>query len=525
MDVGDKRWTGWALAAVAAGAWVIRALPFLRFGALGSPVDYDEGVYFSAAALLLRFVLPYRDFVFVHPPGSLLLGGIAAALSSWMDVDTGFAGARWMAAGVGALNVWLVGRLALRTWGPVAGLMAALAYATYPEAVVVERGPYLEPLLNLACLALANVWLVRPGPEARGRPWLWAGVLGGVALSVKVLGGLWLAAALLSRPSRSTWREPLGFVLAAGATVLLLVGPFLAASPSGFIGDVLLFQFQRPGDGSLGWFERLQEIFHARRGGSVGLALMGLGLATWRARRPDSATRPAERFFAFTYAVTVAAFLSSPSYWNQYNAHLAPSESVLVGLAAGAIHHSLRARRRTWAGAVLALGVLAVTLGARETLEQLPGQWAPGQWALGRYIRERVPAEAPLCAFEPAWALLGGRLPATFQGSPQVVVDTYALMLRDAMASGAHFESTGEALGTPAAQRDIRRWLEQCRFVVLGGRGSWQLTEESHRWFESRFVRRFPEEGQPGVDVWERIHARLTPRPDRAAGADAGSRR
>ena len=41
---------------------------------MGYPMDYDEGVYSSAAPLLLRGDLPYRDFIFVHPPGSLLLG-------------------------------------------------------------------------------------------------------------------------------------------------------------------------------------------------------------------------------------------------------------------------------------------------------------------------------------------------------------------------------------------------------------------------------------------------------------------
>ncbi|HZI02713.1 MAG TPA: hypothetical protein VEZ71_01760, partial [Archangium sp.] len=158
----NRRWW-WVLAVMAVGAWVLRVLPFFnRHGAFGYPVDYDEGVYFTASALLFQGVLPYRDFIFVHPPGSLLLWSPAAALASGWDAATCFVLARWLAAGVGALNVFLVGRLALRAWGPGAGVVAALVYATYPELVGVERGPFLEPVLNLACLAMANVWLDAP---------------------------------------------------------------------------------------------------------------------------------------------------------------------------------------------------------------------------------------------------------------------------------------------------------------------------------------------------------------------------
>ena len=53
-----------ALAAVVLGAFVLRVLPFLGpDGTWGGRLDYDEGVYFSAASYLLQGVLPWRDFV------------------------------------------------------------------------------------------------------------------------------------------------------------------------------------------------------------------------------------------------------------------------------------------------------------------------------------------------------------------------------------------------------------------------------------------------------------------------------
>jgi glycosyl transferase family 87 len=514
LEDGTRNRRGWwALAVLAAGAWVLRVLPFFnRHGAFGYPVDYDEGVYFTASALLFQGLLPYRDFIFVHPPGSLLLWSPAAALASGWDAATCFVLARWLAAGVGALNVFLVGRLALRAWGPVAGLVAALVYATYPELVIVERGPFLEPMLNLACLAMANVWLDSPEDGRASRWWLWAGVLCGLAISVKVLGGIWLVAALLSRSPRAAWRSQLGLALTAGVTVLLLVGPFVAASPSRFLEDVFLFQSLRPGDGESNRLARLHDILHERRLVGVGLALLGLLVASVRSFRASGPSRPTERFFAVAYVVTVAAFLASPSYWNQYNAHLAASEAVLAGLGAAALHGWLSARGWTWARAVPVLLAVAVPLvSARHLREGLRAR-APDLPALGSYLRQSVPADAPVCSFEPAWGLTGGRLPPRLPGVP-VVVDAYALMLQDALGSGEHFASTQAAFSASASQRGILLVLERCRYVVLGWRGAWQLSGESQQWFRERFVRRFPAEGQGGPDVWERRDAGVRASP------------
>src|SRR5262245_22812741 len=136
------------IALLAMAAFALRLVPLLRAGGpLGMNVDYDEGVYFSASALLFRGVLPYRDFVFVHPPGLLYALGITSSVTSVIGVTPAFAAARVVACAFGAANVALAGKLAQRWGGPFAGFLAAAFYATYPEVVVVERGPYLEPVL------------------------------------------------------------------------------------------------------------------------------------------------------------------------------------------------------------------------------------------------------------------------------------------------------------------------------------------------------------------------------------------
>jgi hypothetical protein len=592
MEHGWQRRGLWVLALVALAAAVLRLIPLLGSGgALGYPIEYDEGVYFSAAALFLQgHWWPYRDFVLVQPPGSVWLWGPAVLVGSWQGVDVGFAFARWMAVICGAFSTMLVGRLALRVWGPVAGVVAALVYATYPEAVIVERGPFLEPLLNLACLVGANAWLAEPRSGREEPRWLLAGVFFGLAISVKVLGGIWLFAALLSRPPWPRWRAHVGMVLVAAGTVALLVGPFILHAPSEFFSQVFAFQVMRPPDGEQGQIERMHDLFHERRlvgmalallglvlvavrafrnagiwlfaallsrppwprwrahvgmvlvaAGIVALlvgpfilspseffsqvafqvtrphdllngprlvgmalALLGLGLFAVRAFRNAEPTRPAERLLAVAYILTITAFLTAPCYWNQYNAHLAASESILAGIGAAAVYEWLTAWRPQWASAVAGLLCVAVVLPTVQFLRAGLKLKAPEQVALGRYIRQSVPEDETLFAFEPAWGILGGHLPPVIPDAP-LVVDSYALMLRMAMATGQEFNQAAEALQSPAAQQAIRELLARSRFEVLGWRGEWQLSKDSKRWFHAHFTRRYPPQGRGGPDVWEQL--------------------
>lgn len=134
----SSRRTQVALAAIALGAFVLRVFPFFgTAGAWSYRVDYDEGVYFSAASMLLEGVLPYRDFVFVHPPGIVVFLALTSAWThSFLGVDGAFALSRWIAAAIGAVNVLLVARLVPRSPGtvPWGALFAAAFYATYPDS-------------------------------------------------------------------------------------------------------------------------------------------------------------------------------------------------------------------------------------------------------------------------------------------------------------------------------------------------------------------------------------------------------
>jgi 4-amino-4-deoxy-L-arabinose transferase-like glycosyltransferase len=135
---------------------VLRIIPLVPASGLSRSVSYDEGVYFSAAALVARGVVPYRDFVFIHPPGILI--GLAPVV--WLGhhffaYDDHFLMLRAVAGLIGAVNVALVGRLTYRSGGLAAAVAAMLLYATFPPAVIDEGRLLLEPFMTFsACSPL-----------------------------------------------------------------------------------------------------------------------------------------------------------------------------------------------------------------------------------------------------------------------------------------------------------------------------------------------------------------------------------
>ena len=495
--------TAWAVLAIAGAGWVLRALPLIKAGAFGYPVDYDEGVYFASSALLLKGVLPYRDFVFVHPPGLLYFLAPVASMGVLREPSFGFAAARWLATLVGCANIVLVGRLAMRWAGPVAAILAAAFYATHPEAVPIERGPFLEPVLNLCCLWLASVWLA--ADEMYPSRWrsVACGALCGLAASIKILGALWLLPCLLSRPHKMTRGDAVAFAAAAALVWTVVTGPLSLAAPASFVAQLISFHAHRPPDGTFGGVARLAEMFWMR-GLSLDSSLIVCGLifAVVRARDPS---RRGERFFASGFVLIAAAFLASSTYWSQYNAYLALPEAMLAGYGAASLWQWGSQGRAKFRWALVSVLLAAVPAwGTRRAI--LTGrQRSPELAALGVFVQAQIPADACLLSFEPAWSAAGGRLPDNGPQLPRIV-DSYATILLDALRASHRFADTGEAFRDPSSQLTIRRALEQCRFAIVGGRGYWEMSPQTQQWFRTRFVRRFPPPGVEGIDVWERAH-------------------
>jgi len=345
-----------------------------------------------------------------------------AWLGAIRDPSIGFAAARWLFALIGVANVLLVARVAMRFAGPVCAIAAAVVYATHPLAVSIERGPFLEPALNLCCLWLAWIWLA----EDDRKRWqaLAAGAVCGLAISVKLVGALWLLACALST-SRRMRKEWLTFLAACAIGFAIVVGPVSLAAPADVWRQVISFQLHRPADGTVAILDRLAAIFWLN-GQLLASALVvgGLGFALSRARDSE---RRGERFFCAAFISIVAVFLLSSSYWSQYNAHLALPESLLAGYAAAALwadakSRSKQARRLL---AVAAVG-LAGLLGARRAII-IGRSRSPELRALVSFVRSRIRSQRGVLSFEPAWLIAAVRLPAPT--CRLLIVYPYAAML------------------------------------------------------------------------------------------------
>ncbi len=367
-----------ALIGVAVAAFLLRLVAlFVHGGPLAAPTGYDDGVYFSSSALWLRGLLPYRDFVLVHPPGILWV----FALTSWLpDPGVAFVAARVLACIAGGVNALLIGCIVMRAAGPFGGIVAAALYAIYPDAVTAERSAYLEPFLNLAVLSSMFV--------RERRPFL-SGVLCGAACAIKFWGGIWLIAGLFKR-------ERLRFFAGACLGGLVLVAPIAFPALNEFITQTLRFQLSRPPDGTLDLLTRAREMLMSGHLATSLLALLGL----WKTR---------DRVFAIAMLLTIVGFFASASYWTHYNAHLAVSQCVLAGFAVAAL-----GMRRS-----LLIALMLIVFDARTILRTLRPHPSIEMVAAAQ-------TPGPFFAFDPSWSLAAHHLPPA---SPPVIVDTYATML------------------------------------------------------------------------------------------------
>ena len=252
----------WLLAMIAIAAFLVRIIPVLIGGGLLGLQGYDDGVYFGAASSLIHGVIPYRDFLLLHPPGIVIALTPFAMLGAIIGDPAAFAVARVSFIALGAMNAVLVALVAGR-YRRLAGLMAGGLYAVWNTSANAERtADLLAPenaLLLLGLLALAGRGRITPH---------WAS-LGGIALGLAMTVHLWqaISAAILLwwvvvRARSDGWgrvRPALAFLVAAGIVFGLVCAPFVLAAPEAMVRYVLVDQVGRPSVG-IGLTDRLLEL-------------------------------------------------------------------------------------------------------------------------------------------------------------------------------------------------------------------------------------------------------------------------
>jgi alpha-1,2-mannosyltransferase len=325
----------WLLLAV---AFLARLAPVLRGGGLRGILAYDDGVYFGAADALLSGRLPYRDFLFLHPPGVLVVLAPFAALGRLTSDPVGLAVARLAFMAIGALNAVLVYAVARRA-GRVAGVAAGVMYAMWGPAGYAERTTLLEPLVNLGVLAALLV--LGDVRVASRRRLLVAGAVLGIAMAVKLWAVVPLVVLVVWVVRRSSRSSAATFLSASAVAATAVCLPFFWAAPGRMFRMVVLDQVGRPANGVSTW-QRLAGIvghYHAAAHQAVPLVLVAsaLALVVAAAAVVVVATAPELRVWVVLLAVQSSLLLVNPAYYDHYATFVAPALCLVVGSAIGSV--------------------------------------------------------------------------------------------------------------------------------------------------------------------------------------------
>ena len=234
------------------GAAVLGLVVRLAFGLLywtGKPLTHDEREYLALA----RSVSAGRGFVYdaAHETGTAQQFGRAPVYPLFLSLIG--AGAEEYPASparvkiaqaiVGAIGVWLIGTIALRTAGVTGSVAAALIAAVYPPLVWICAYVLSETLYStiaLAAVLMADRGLDRAGAAGRssaGRSWMLAA---GVATGIAILAR---PAMIFFLPLAIAWmwwqrRAALGVLLVV--TALAVVAPWTARNARVFHRFVLV---------------------------------------------------------------------------------------------------------------------------------------------------------------------------------------------------------------------------------------------------------------------------------------------
>ena len=320
----------WAL--LAAGlflvAFVVRLVPLLVGGGLRGLGDYDDGVYYAAAAGLLHGHLPYRDYLFLHPPGIVLAAVPVIGIGGLLGDPAAFAAGRvlWMA--IGSVTCVLVARFVLPL-GFAAAAIAGIAYATFPPAVIVDHIMLQEGLQNLL-FAAALVAIALAG-DGRARWLLVAGALLGVAAMVKIWAVTAVLVVAVFLGVTVGWRRAGTFVGGVTAGGIVVGLPFFLAAPGLMWQMVVLDQVRRVWFGTI--WERLATITGVSfwSPGSGFTAVIAVAVVTLGVLLCAAFTVRRLRLAAALLVVFAVVVLATPSPHMHYGALVAVPAAIVVG--------------------------------------------------------------------------------------------------------------------------------------------------------------------------------------------------
>lgn len=174
--------------------------------------DYDEFVLLLLGRDFAAGAVPYRDFMFFHPPGILLLlRGLEPLTQLWWPL------ARLLMIVVDTASAVLVWRIGTLLWNRRVGLIAGILYALSPLALVSSVRVGQDPIIT--CLGLAGLTILLSRRDHAAA--IAAGCCLALAVWIKYPALYFLPVYMLAAPRRA----PL-VIASVGAALAGLFAPF-----------------------------------------------------------------------------------------------------------------------------------------------------------------------------------------------------------------------------------------------------------------------------------------------------------
>src|SRR5215212_7342882 len=287
----------------------------------------------------------------------------------------------------GVLSVALLYHLVRPSFGPVAGLLAALVLALTPISVATSRHNNLESLLVLT--VLLATWAFILAVETGRLRWLLVGALVvGVGFDIKMLEAflvlpalnlLYLVAAPVGWRRRMIHLGLATVVIVAASLPWVVAVDLTPADQRPYVGSS---SFNTVTDLIVGWngVERVMgndkdvgapgplRFLNPQLAGQIGwllpLAIVGLAVASWRSwqgrpRLPLSRKEDQALVLWGTWLISLVVFFSFAGDWDPYYlAMLAPAVAALVGAGGVALWDDYRGQG--WRGWLLPLTLVGV---------------------------------------------------------------------------------------------------------------------------------------------------------------------
>lgn len=453
-DVADSRtrtqkirsWFRTPLPYVLLAYLVFRGVILQKNGGIGAAMNYDDGVYYGAATGLANGLVPYRDFLLVHPPGIAVFFAPIAALGSVITDLRALELARLVVILIGLLNTALVYYVGKKAAGTTAAVTASLLWIVWSALIFEEKTTLLEPFVLVGILV--SLALLFNTSERTWKP-----VVAGLVIGYAVVTKYWAAIPMLVIAggvvvSRRV-KAAVVYLVSAGVMALVVTAPFWVLAGSQMVEDTIAAQSTRQ-VGSDGLLERLALILNistastwSKVGPRLGWPLVGACLvavalcavAVWFRYRKG-------RIWVVLLVVQGAILLWVPVFFQGYASFVAPA--LLLTLGAGAqflwdAGKSVAARRSL---RVLAVAAVSLTVAYSIVLAALTS-FAFG--SIGAGATPAVAAARCVAADRPSTIAIVDKMTSNVTNGCPAVYDITGLFFEpEVRASGAKSRATSQ---------------------------------------------------------------------------------